>query len=1190
MAQRPLLVLYGTQTGTTEGFAKVVASFARVRSFDVTLCKIDDYNHGGFEKLSEESLVLFLTCTFYNGEFPDNAVRLWHFLSEHHPADYLKKMSFAVFGLGNKTNKDNFNIAAKKLNQRLKDLGASELVSPGFGDEYDPNGHESAFRPWLRSVWRKLGADTVKPCMPCVVEVCEDVSTEPQLPEGFVRVPVLSNELLTKGYQRPAFLLSLDLSQAHQASFQLCDHVMVMPINNPDLVNRLAKRLKLPLDAVIRIRPLPGAAMPGPLPPTLKLRDLLTSYLDISAIPSRALIEALSFVAADKKEAESLENLAADMLPGNEFAKRTLGDVFSVVDLLDEFKSLTLTASQLISNLPLITPRYYSLCSAPAVDPNTLQLSYMVDQWQGKVTAREFRGLCSSYMSTLAPKQFAHVKVTKGLFKVPSVDKPLLCVALGTGVAVFRGLLQDRQAAKRLGARVGKVLLYYGLRHMAQDFLFAAELKEFEREGLVELVASASHDQSDFITPATKIAQAPDKAWSVLNSGGSYLYCGLGGLVPDWIESAVYDAVVQCGDMGDAAATAYMSKLKAEGRWQVEAYSAVSDIDNALKDIAMRKGGKGQSVERPIADQFAGSKMFCFQCEQTFQGRGCTTIGICGKTPEVASLQDLIIHEMKKLSWFAHELRQLQARGLDAKEVEDDEANRFSLVATFATLTNVNFDPEALIEYIQNARRLAKRLQVKYSAGCAKLGVVPRISPIPDTDETGTELEELVRKGKDVGLLARFRATKDDSVVGLQEMLVYGLKGLCAYTEHAEMFGFHSKLVTSFVHEAYAFLLTQKARKLENLLPMLLRCGEVNITALDMLHNANATLGTQSPAKTRNIPVPGKCILISGHDLKIMEELLKATEGKGINIYTHGEMLPAHGYPKLRAFSHFVGHYGVGWQRQGVEFKFFPGPVLMTTNCLTPPKDDYKDRLFTMNAVGWSGCAHLPGHGSGQASFDFQPIISKALEMPGFTEADKVFAYPDVEAYQRMESFEVGYAHEVVLGAAETVLKAVSAGQISRFFVIGGCDGFEGERSYYTDLAKILPETAVVLTCGCGKYRVNQVRFKHIGDTGIPRLLDLGQCNDAYSAVRIALGLAEALKCGVNDLPLSIVLSWFEQKAVVVLLSLLHLGIKNIRVGPSLPAFIRPSVMQVLVDKFGIKPVGDPTVDLNAMMAGKGTA
>jgi len=430
-------------------------------------------------------------------------------------------------------------------------------------------------------------------------------------------------------------------------------------------------------------------------------------------------------------------------------------------------------------------------------------------------------------------------------------------------------------------------------------------------------------------------------------------------------------------------------------------------------------------------------------------------------------------------------------------------------------------------------------------------------------------------------------------------MAEYGLKGLCAYADHAHVGGGHSAQVDAAVLECLAFLAQPLQHSLEDALSMCLKIGEAGVVCMDLLSGTHKRkLGTPEPTSVECKPQEGKCVLISGHDLFCLKSLLKATDGAGINVYTHGEMLPAHGYPELKKkHPQLVGHYGGAWNRQWGEFKRFPGPIVMTSNCLTEPLPKYKDRLFTFGPVGWPGCVHLGGEIPADSVNDklWEPVVQSARENDGFSKEDSQFTYPAVSKDGQPSPKDAlqmtGFGHDAVLGVAGTVLQGIETGAISRFHVIGGCDGDEREREYFTKLASLLPKDSVVLTLGCGKFRISsEVRASlgEIGDTGIPRVLDLGQCNDTISAVHIATALAGALKCEVSELPISITLCWLEQKAILVLLSCMHLGLKPIRVGPTLPSFVTEDVLNVMVNNFGIKVCGDPQKDIDEMIAQKG--
>jgi hydroxylamine reductase len=541
--------------------------------------------------------------------------------------------------------------------------------------------------------------------------------------------------------------------------------------------------------------------------------------------------------------------------------------------------------------------------------------------------------------------------------------------------------------------------------------------------------------------------------------------------------------------------------------------------------------------------------MFCYQCEQTAKGEGCTKIGVCGKEPDVATLQDLLIYALKGLSLYAVEGRKVG--------VTDREVNIFTVEALFSTLTNVNFDPARFVQIIHRCTTLRDHLKEKVRAAKGRVD-------FPEGSATlrpAANVQELIKQGEPVGL--KSDPTVDPDILSLQHILLFGLKGVAAYADHAQILGQEDDKVYAFIHEGLAATL-RKDLSLNDWVGLVLKCGEINLRAMELLDAGN--IGTYGPPVPTQVPLgtkKGRAILVSGHDLRDLEELLKQTEGKGIFIYTHGEMLPTHGYPGLKKYAHFYGHYGTAWQNQAKEFADFPGAILMTTNCLQKPRDTYKGNIFTSGTVGWLGVPHILNR-------NFKPVIDKALAMPGFTE-DK-----------NGRTVTVGFARNTVMSVADKVINAVKAKAIRHFFLVGGCDGAKAGRNYYTEFVEKVPKDCVVLTLACGKFRFFDKDLGNIG--GIPRLLDIGQCNDAYSAVQIAIALSKAFNVGVNDLPLSLILSWYEQKAVAILLTLLYLGIKNIRLGPSLPAFISPNVLKVLVDNFNIQLISTPDQDLKAAL------
>lgn len=545
--------------------------------------------------------------------------------------------------------------------------------------------------------------------------------------------------------------------------------------------------------------------------------------------------------------------------------------------------------------------------------------------------------------------------------------------------------------------------------------------------------------------------------------------------------------------------------------------------------------------------------MFCYQCEQTAHGTGCRTIGVCGKSDDTATLQDLLVYATKGIAMYAHRAGRLGVR--------DREVDGFVLDALFTTVTNVNFDPERLADFLERAAAMRDRARALYNQACRGAGETPELLDGAAAWTPGGDRAGLLEQGRGVGIGGRI-ATLGADVAGLQELLTYGLKGAAAYASHARTLGREDETVYAFLQEALDAL-TAPRPDAASLLALNLRCGEVGLRVLELLDTAHTgRFGAPRPTTVMMGHRPGKAILVSGHDLEDLWALLEQTEGTGIDIYTHGEMLPAHGYPDLNRHRHLAGHFGGAWMRQKSEFAQFPGAILMTTNCLQQPQPTYADRLFTCGLVAWPGIPHI-------ADRDFRPVIEAALSAPGFLS-------PSAD-----RRHTVGFAHGAVLAIADQVVEAVQTEAIKRFVLIGGCDGAEPGRNYFTELAETMPRDWVVLTLGCGKFRVVGSDLGEVA--GLPRLLDMGQCNDAFSAIRVASALAKALGVEINALPLNLVVSWYEQKAVLVLLTLLHLGVRNIRLGPKLPAFVTPAVLDVLVERFAIRPIGTVEDDLAAI-------
>ena len=541
--------------------------------------------------------------------------------------------------------------------------------------------------------------------------------------------------------------------------------------------------------------------------------------------------------------------------------------------------------------------------------------------------------------------------------------------------------------------------------------------------------------------------------------------------------------------------------------------------------------------------------MFCYQCEQTSKGQGCEKIGVCGKQPDVAALQDLLIFALKGLSLYAIEAKKLG--------VLEDAVNEFTCQALFSTLTNVNFDAQRISDITKKCVEMRNILKDKIKAAGGKIDFNDEAANLT----LESNIDGMVAQGEKYGI--KSDSSIDEDILSLEQILIYGLKGVAAYADHARILGKTDDTIDAFVYEGLAATLNKNAQ-LNDLVGLALKCGEINLKAMELLDAAHTEkYGHPVPTSVPLGAKKGKAILVSGHDLKDLEEVLKQTDGKGINVYTHGEMLPCHGYPELKKYPHFYGHYGTAWQNQAKEFSDFPGAILMTTNCIQKPKDSYAENIFTTGLVGWPGVTHIEDK-------NFEPIIKKALSLPGFAE--------DTEG----KSVMVGFARNAVMGVAGKVIEAVKSKAIRHFFLVAGCDGAKPGRNYYTEFVEKVPQDCVVLTLACGKFRFFDKDLGNIG--GIPRLLDIGQCNDAYSAIQIASALANAFECGVNDLPLSMILSWYEQKAVAILLTLLHLGIKNIRLGPSLPAFITENVLNVLVENFNIMPIKTVDEDLKDIL------
>jgi len=543
-------------------------------------------------------------------------------------------------------------------------------------------------------------------------------------------------------------------------------------------------------------------------------------------------------------------------------------------------------------------------------------------------------------------------------------------------------------------------------------------------------------------------------------------------------------------------------------------------------------------------------EMFCYQCEQTAGGKGCTKLGVCGKTPEVAGLQDLLIYQLKGISCCQKVL-------IDRGEKPAEDIIRFVESVLFTTLTNVNFDAAVHVELLLQSQQIKEQLR-------QAVGEAPEVAQVsynlPETQA------KMLQDAPMAGIM--YDRDLDPDIRSLRQTILYGLKGISAYGHQARELGFHSEQVDAFYFLSLESI-TDDTLSVEELIRWTMRTGEIALEVMKVLDDANTqTYENPSPRMVNTQLKKGPFIIVSGHDLKDLEQLLQQSEGSGVNIYTHGEMLPCHGYPGLKKYKHLAGNFGGAWQEQQKQFDNLPGCILMTTNCLMRPRESYKDRIYTTNVVGWDGVKFIPRKENGEK--DFSEIIAHAKALGGYPE----------DAPPR--EILVGFGHHAILEHAEEIVAAVKAGKIRHFFLIGGCDGARPGRNYFTEFAKLVPQDCVILTLACGKYRFNKLDFGTVA--GLPRLLDVGQCNDAYSAIKIATALSDAFDTNVNCLPLSMIISWYEQKAVAVLLALLSLGIQNIYLGPELPAFFSPNVLQYLADTFQIHQISEPQDDIKTCL------
>lgn len=583
------------------------------------------------------------------------------------------------------------------------------------------------------------------------------------------------------------------------------------------------------------------------------------------------------------------------------------------------------------------------------------------------------------------------------------------------------------------------------------------------------------------------------------------------------------------------------------------------------------------------------SNMFCFQCQQTAGNKACVNTGVCGKQPSTSNLQDELICELIRLA----EAAELTKKSLQQKKETDPKllsrylntrksADRLLIDGLFTTLTNVNFDDKAIKDYIKEVQKNQKDIMRCMPTDiCSISDIAYKNFPTTNMNFSDTNMNSStaninppncgLKDSHDIPVISLWDGT--DDIVSLRSTLLFGLKGMAAYAHHAMNLGYQNDNVTTWFYKGLCEV--NREHSVEEWIELIMEFGKVNYQCMELLDKANTeSFGTPTPTKVHTDIRKGPFIVVSGHDLRDLDLLLKQTEGTGVNVYTHCEMLPAHGYPKLAAYKHLAGNFGTAWQSQQTEFENIPAPVLFTTNCLMPPRPSYEDRIYTTSVVSYEGMVHIEGTKDGKK--DFTPIIKHALKLGGY-EHDH-----SMSGINGGHILTTGFAHGAVLSHADKLTAAIKNGDIKHIFLVGGCDGAHPGRNYYTEFVKQTPKDSIILTLACGKYRFNDLDLGEIG--GLPRIMDMGQCNDAYGAIQVAVALADAFGCGVNDLPLSFVLSWYEQKAVCILLTLLHLGIKNIRLGPSLPAFLSPNILNFLVENYGIAPITTPEEDLKALL------
>jgi hydroxylamine reductase len=956
-----LMIFYGSHTGTAKAYARMLGTYAVSHGFEPIVCSMNEALPL-LKEGKESRAMLFVVSTWGFGAFPSNAQQFNKEIKgdAKELKDLLNNIPYAILGLGN-SHSDFYNQAAKDLDAGMKKIGAKSFLPTQLSCDLQPNGHDDVFRAWKNSIWEALGCSTVS-SLSSVYSV-KASSKSLKCPPGFVLAAVKQNTQLTpEGYLPRSRLITISIPlETQKEMLGGCtatsrEYLEIMPYQSPDVIDRALKRLGMEAHDTYTIKPLAGASASYFDDVILSGYDILRELIDLNTVPTRSFLEALTLVASNADDKDKLQDLANDLGEGSEFERLTKGGAFSILDILEMFPSLDITLSQLLTYAPHNKQRTFSIANFVNKENPTTEFEVCYTIPTHSKGDRTFEGLCSGMLNRTKPNDKILVRLVNGNATIPKISSPCVLIALGTGISPIRAILQERSIAHARGEKVGPSKLFYGFRNAGKNDLFRAEMEKFEAEGHCSCTFVASNDQKEFRTPMMEMDASLSK---FLGSEGEIMYCGPGGNIPHIAEAAMLRCDIDISD------------FRVGGRYHHEFFTPDFDQENLLKASSASK------KEGTLADRIGEAEMFCFQCQQTKGNVGCTEIGVCGKTPDVAALQDLVLHALKTLGFYLHEMRSMGCP-------EVPKLNHLTLYSLFTTVTNVNFDSDRFLSLLQELKVTSVKTRIAYEKAC-KANNVPVVKKelisIPASPEDGfPDIESLVGEGKGVGVLTRFVNPETQNAACVAEMLTYGLKGLAAYADHSLMNGIESTEIYEFMHRCLHFMSGKDFYDLGKGLAMCLEAGKINVATMAQLYNSNKTLGVPTITKVPVSPTPGKCILVSGHDLIILKGLLELTEPLGINVYTHGEMLPAHSYPDLHKFKTLAGHFGGAWMRQAIDFPHFPGPVLMTTNCLTEPQEDYACRLFTAGAVGWKNIPHI---GDNMKDIKFDAVIACAQSTKG---------------------------------------------------------------------------------------------------------------------------------------------------------------------------------------------------------------